>query len=111
MKKIGFILIVIVLLLIINNLIHSIYDLWQKQGLLTQAQNQLSAEQLRNTKLKTEILHAQSPQFIDEEARNKLFLVKPGEQEVLISQDLLSKSPQKQAQNLPNWQKWLKLFF
>lgn len=111
MKKAGFILIVIVLLFIINNLVHSIYDLWQKQGLLTQAEKQLSAEKLKNTKLKTEISRAKSPQFIDEEARNKLFLVKPGEQEVLISKDLLSKSPQKQAQNIPNWQKWWQLFF
>jgi cell division protein FtsB len=111
MKKAGFILIVIVLLLIINNLIHSIYDLWQKQDLLTQAQKQLSVEKLKNATLKTEISNAKSAQFIDEEARNKLFLVKPGEQEVLISQDLISKSPQKQAQDFPNWQKWLKLFF
>lgn len=111
MKKTGFILIVIVLLLIINNLVHSIYDLWQKQSLLTEAQNQLSAEKLKNTKLKTEISKAKTSQFIDEEARNKLFLVKPGEQQVLISQDLISKSPQKQAQNLPNWQQWLNLFF
>ena len=111
MKKASFILIVIVLLFIINNLLHSIYDLWQKQDLLTQAQKELSTEKLKNTKLKAEILNAKSPQFIDEEARNKLFLVKPGEQEVLISQDLISKSPQKQTQNIPNWQKWFKLFF
>jgi len=111
MKKIGFILIVIVLLFVINNLAHSIYDLWQKQSLLTDAQNQLSAEKLKNTKLKAEISKANTPQFIDEEARNKLFLVKPGEQEVLISQSLISKSSQKQAQVLPNWQRWFKLFF
>lgn len=111
MRKISFILIVIVLLFVINNLAHSIYDLWQKQSLLTQAQNQLSAEKLKNTKLKTEISKANTPQFIDEEARNKLFLVKPGEQKVLISKDLISKSTQKQVQALPNWQQWLNLFF
>lgn len=112
MKKAIYILIVIVLILIINSLVHSIYDLWHKQDLLTSAQNELQKEQLQNQKLKAQLSNAQSSQFIEEQAHNKLFLVKPGEQEVLISQNLLNKNqPQKQAQNLPNWQRWLNLFF
>jgi len=112
MKKTIFIIIVIVLLLIINSLIHSIYDLWHKQDLLTSAQKELESERFKNQKLKAELSYVQTPNFIDEQARNKLFLVKPGEQQVLISKDLISKSKaQKQEENLPNWQKWLNLFF
>jgi cell division protein FtsB len=112
MKKAAFILIVLILLFIINGLLHSIYDLWHKQDLLTSAQKQLSQEQLKNQKLKAELSFTNSPQFIEEQAHDKLFLVKPGEQEVLIAPDLKSKSePQKQIQNIPNWQKWLQLFF
>jgi cell division protein FtsB len=111
-KKAGFILIVIVLLLIINSLLHSIYDLWQKQDLLTSAQKQLDLEKLKNAKLKGELSYAQTPQFIDETAHNKLLLVKPGEQQVLISQKLINQNQvQKKQQNIPNWQKWLNLFF
>jgi len=112
MKKAAFIITVIVLLVIINSIAHSIYDLWHKQDLLTSAQKQLQEERLKNQKLKGELSYAKSPQFIEEEAHNKLFLVKPGEQEVLISQTLKNQNqPQKQGQNIPNWQKWLNIFF
>lgn len=112
MKKALYIVTVIVLLLIINSLINSIYNLWHKQDLLTSAQKQLQSEQQKNQKLKGELSYVQSQQFIEEEAHNKLFLVKPGEQEVLISQKLANDSPaSKKSQNLPNWQQWLNLFF
>ncbi len=112
MKKAAFILIVLILLFIINGLLHSIYDLWHKQDLLTVAQKQLTQEQLKNQKLKAGLSYVNSPQFIEEQAHDKLFLVKPGEQEVLVSPDLLNKGQvQKQTENIPNWQKWLNLFF
>jgi cell division protein FtsB len=111
MKKAIFILIVLVLLFIINGLAHSIYDLWHKQDLLTTAQRELSIEKMENQKLKGELSYVKNQSFIEEQARNKLFLVKPGEQEVLISPDLSQTQAKQQAQNIPNWQKWLKLFF
>jgi cell division protein FtsB len=112
MKKALYIVIVIVCLLIINGLLRSIYDLWSKQDLLVSAQKELEAEKLKNAKLKGELSFVQSDQFIDETAHNKLFLVKPGEQQVLISKDLISKNEaKKRAENIPNWQKWLQLFF
>ena len=97
----------------INGLLHSIYDIWHKQDLLTAAQKTLDREKLLNQKLKGELSYAQTPQFLEEQAHNKLFLVKPGEQEVLISPNLIKgqNQPQKQNQNIPNWQKWLNLFF
>jgi cell division protein FtsB len=112
MKKAAFILIVLVLLFIINGLAHSIYDLWHKQDLLTSVQRQLSQEKLQNQKLKSGLSYVKTPQFIEEQAHDKLFLVKQGEQEVLISQALQKQNqPQKQSQNTPNWRKWLQLFF
>ncbi len=112
MKKAVFILIVIVCLLIINSLVRSIYDLWNKQDLLVSAQKDLEAEKLKNARLKGELSYVQSNQFIEETAHNKLFLVKPGEQQVLISKDLINKEKsEKQKENIPNWQKWLNLFF
>jgi cell division protein FtsB len=112
MKRIAFVLLVIVLLLIINGLIHSIFDLWQKQDLLTSAQKELNLEQLKNTKLKSNLSYVQSQQFIDVEARNKLFLAKPGEQQVFISSDLTNANKEvTKREDIPNWQKWLQLFF
>lgn len=112
LKKAAFIVIVIVFLLVINNLIHSIYNIWNKQDLLTQAQKELIREQEKNRKLKAELSYVQTQKFIEEEARNKLFLVKPGEQEVLLPSSSSSNQSQKRREaEIPNWQKWLKLFF
>jgi len=112
MKKAGFILIIVILLLIINGLFHSIYDLWQKQDLLTSAQNELDAQRLKNSKLKADLSYVQSQQFIDEEARNKLFLAKPGEKDVIIPNNITVGDKKSQnSDNIPNWQKWLNLLF
>jgi cell division protein FtsB len=109
-KKVIFILILIVLLVVINNLVHSIYDIWSKQDLLNQAQKALTKEESKNQKLKAELSYVQTQKFIEEEARNKLFLVKPGEEQVLIPNKVLE-SQKKQEIQTPNWQKWLNLFF
>jgi cell division protein FtsB len=114
MKKAAFILIVLILLFIINGLLHSIYDLWHKQDLLTSAQKNLERAKMQNQKLKGELSYVQTPQFVEEQAHDKLFLVKPGEQEVLIAPDLTrgQNQPSKPtSQNVPNWQQWLQLFF
>jgi len=114
MKKAVYIVIVIVLLLMINGLLHSIYDIWHKQDLLTSAQKQLEREKQENQKLEGELSYAQTPQFLEEQAHDKLFLVKPGEQYVLISPNLLknqNQSAKPVQRNIPNWQQWLNLFF
>ena len=112
MKKAIFIFTIIILGIIISNLLHSIYDLWHKQDLLSSAKKQLEMEKLKNSKLKGELSYVESQQFVDETARNKLFLAKPGEQQVLISKDLIKTNNQVvNKENIPNWQKWWKLFF
>ncbi len=112
MKKVLAIFVVIACLLIINNLIHSIYSLWQKRDLVTSAQEELNKAKEQNRVLKSKLSLVDSPQFVEEEARNKLFLVKPGE-EILITKDLpnASSSAQSNGNGKPNWQKWWELFF
>jgi cell division protein FtsL len=111
-KKFLYILFVIVLLVVINNLAHSIYDLWHKQDLLTAAQKQLDLEKRENNKLKAELSNVQSPEFIQEQARDKLFMSKPGEEDVLIPKNLIGTEKSKNPPDLrPNWQKWTDLFF
>ena len=56
MKKAIFILIALILLFAINGLLHSIYDLWHKQDLLTTAQKELVSEKLKNKKIKAGII-------------------------------------------------------
>ncbi len=114
MKRIIFIIIFLVAIFIIKSLVSSIYTLWHKKDLITEAKRELSLEKKRNQDLKDKLSVVQSPQFIEEQARNKLFLSKPNEQEIIIPKDLLKITdsqdvkPQKEA---PNWKKWLNLFF
>ncbi len=111
MKKIIFIIAIIISLLIIKNLVFSIYGLWQKQDLFVQAQKETEKEKKRNAELKSSISIAKSPQFIEEQARNKLFLVKPGESEIILPKSDNKGSSHAQPQNIPNWEKWFRLFF
>lgn len=79
--------------------------------MLTSAQKQLALEKAKNQKLKAELSYVQTDQFVEQEAHNKLFLVKPGEQEVLLPSQTAQKGATALNQRIPNWQKWLNLFF
>lgn len=110
MKKVLFIIIVIVLLLIINDLSRSIYDIWQKKDFVTKAEKELNFQKQENNRLKSELSYAQTPEFIEKEARNKLFMVKKGEQKILIPKESKDQEEAKK-ESLPNWKQWWNLFF
>src|SRR5258706_15956924 len=113
MKRILYILFIILSIAIIASLINSIYTLWHKKNLLVQAQKQLVEEKKRHIELEKKLSVVKSPQFIEEEARNKLFLVKPGESELLIPSDSLPREQgavKSTKNDKPNWQQWLDLF-
>lgn len=109
-KKILFFVAIALCLVVINGLARSIYDLWHKQDLVVKAQNNLEKERKENQKLKSQLKYAASSQFIEEEARNKLFMVKPGESGVILPSDLGLKKHLASGKELSNWQKWLSLF-
>jgi cell division protein FtsB len=113
-KKIAFFTIIVILLLTINNLVHSIYTIWQKQDLIIQAQENLAAEKEENRRLKKDIAQVNKPQFVESEARDKLLLAKPGEGIVILPKDQLAtktSAPPKIQDKRQNWQKWLDTFF
>lgn len=113
-KKIAFFIVILILLLTINNLIHSIYAIWQKQDLIIQAEKNLAVEKEENQKLKKDIAQVNRPQFIESEARNKLLLAKPGEGIVILPKDQLatnSSTPNHVVDNRANWKKWWDIFF
>lgn len=53
--------------------------------------------------------------FVEQEARNKLFLQKPGESRVIVDKRLieaiLGKKTAVKEEQKPSWQKWWELFF
>lgn len=114
MKRIIFLATIIISIFVINNLVHSIYNLWTKQDLLVKTQKDLEGRKKENKELKDQLSVAQSEQFVEKEARNKLFLVKEGESRVILDKNALKASESAKSQEkdqLPNWQKWWELFF
>ncbi len=111
MKKIASILVLIVAILIIQSLVRSIVSLWQKRDVVQSAAHQLTIEKKEYGQLQIRLKQVETTQFLEEEARNKLFLAKPGEnQAILPSLDSTPSASQKEDAT-PNIVKWLHLFF
>ncbi|HVF69724.1 MAG TPA: septum formation initiator family protein [Xanthomonadales bacterium] len=113
-KKIGFFIIIITSLVIINSMTRSIYTLWQKKHLVEDSRLEMEEQRRKNQELRNKLNEIDRPQFVEEEARNKLFLVKPGEQVVVMSEKDLKateSSKPKPKDTRPNWKKWWDLFF
>lgn len=87
MKKIVVAIILIISLVIINNLVRSIFNLWQKQELVGKTEQELRREQVLNDNLKQQFSQVIKQDYIEKEARNKLFMVQPGEEVVFLPQD------------------------
>jgi len=85
------------------------YSLWQKGEIVKSAQEERSVEEQRNRDLKKKLEFSQSQQFIERQAREKLGLAKPGETVVIMSQSPATQSGVIEV--LPNWKRWLNLFF
>ena len=113
MKRILFVLFIVISLIIIYNFFSSIYRLLSKKNVLIQAQTELAKEQHENADLKKQLKHVKNPNFVEEQARDKLFFIKPGEKTVIIPQSLLPTPTATPAHAIikPHWQQWLDLFF
>lgn len=112
MKKIIFVILLILALVSIVNSVNSIYVLLRKRDLLLAAKKSLTKEQQDNKNLKKQLQSVSSTAFIEEEARNKLFFVRPGEHTVFIAKSLVE-TPTPHASKpveMPNWQQWIQVF-
>jgi cell division protein FtsB len=113
-KKVVFFGIVLASFFVINSLVHSIYNLWQKNDLVVKAKQDLEKEKKENKTLKKKLDTVKQPQFVEEEARNKLFLAKPGEGIIVIPTNYQHASPSATPpppDTRPNWQQWWHVFF
>lgn len=90
----------------------STWDLYSRNDLIIEREKVFRQVRQKNIELKKRLAEAESPEFIEREARNKLGLGKPGETLVLMVNNEQSASKPAQVQDRrPNWQKWWKLFF
>lgn len=114
MKKVLYLLILIISLFIINNLVHSIANLWQKHDLISDAQVELQKVKNEHEKLQDQLNEVKRSDFVEEEARNKLFMVKPGEKVVILGGGEEEKTASTQSSSSsprPIWQQWWQMFF
>ncbi len=109
-KKLAYLIVVIICLVLIHNLIVSTYNLWHKQDLVTAAQNNLAHEKAENQRLKSQLKVVGSSGFMEEQARNELFMVKPGESGVILPSNIGDKKGERKVVVLSPWQAWLKAF-
>ncbi|MEX0617129.1 MAG: septum formation initiator family protein [Candidatus Woykebacteria bacterium] len=89
-------------------------SIWDSYGKLKRISETKSKEQvlISDTKrLKKELAERQSKEFIEEEARNKLGLSKPGETIYVVDGEKKETSNERvEGKSLANWQLWLKVF-
>jgi len=69
--------------------------------------------QTEHEELETQAQDATTSAYLEEVARNKLGLVKEGETVVLLDKQQITNNKEQIAEqeNLPNWKRWVKLFF
>jgi cell division protein FtsB len=114
MKKVALGVILIISLIIINNLARSIYNLWQKQELVTTTEKELEREKKVNANLKKQAAAVKDPDYLEKVARDKLFLAKPKEEVVILPKEpsgnekAIAKA--KRIGTTPHWKEWLLLF-
>jgi len=92
-------------------------DLWRLIGASRRVkimEEKVAELEKEKKKLSSKYKYYQSLEFIEEEARNKLNMAKPGETIVVLPPNLsetLNHSKIQTEAPLPNWKKWWNLFF
>ncbi len=113
-RYIGLFIIVMVVGLILLGLGKQIGTALQAGKRLDTAAQQVDLLQQQNRQLKQKLAEVQKYNFIEQIARNKLNMGKPGETVVVIPEKAINQvlGAQKTLPEikLPNWQGWLKLF-
>lgn len=102
----------IVSILMCVGLLRSILENFQRTDLVGQRQLALQEEEQKNATLRDQLRNATSAAFIEEEARNKLGLVRQGDTVVFLSNPSPNETlPEQKISNLTRWQQWWSLFF
>ena len=102
--------------LLLVNLSHSLLDLYQSNKRISSQQQQKKQLETDISALKNNIGYLQSNEYLEEEGRNKLYLVKPGEMMVVLPENLSSEGGSQSLsrvsnKSFTNQQKWFDLFF
>jgi len=105
--------VILVSLTTIVTVAFSLVDLWRRKDTVHSRKDVLSG--LENIRLKKQLEEAQSPDFVERQARDKLGFAREGETVVLLPKPTIATESEigeeKEETPLPSWKKWWKLFF
>ncbi len=107
MKKVITIIIVVFCVFSAIRSAQEIISLLQKRSIVLQARDHLAYLQQKNAKLKSQMNQAQDPNFVQEQARDKLFLSLPNETRILVATGSGEQTIEGKPVVLPTWQQWL----
>ena len=110
MKKILSIIAIIILVIVIKNNISSITRTLEDENTTANLKGQLAKEQEKNQFLKERLFYVKTNQFVEDEAREKLGMSKPGEYVVIAPTSAPLNNEKIEINAKPNWRRWLDLF-
>lgn len=85
---------------------------YKKSGsALSKLEEKLALEKKKNLYLKEKLFYVKTDQFVQDQAKNKLGMLKNGEYFVIAPTATPLNSPVQTLNTEPNWRKWWKLFF
>lgn len=113
-KKVVLGIVIVLALVIAYKLLVQISDALKSSERLSKQAEAVYKLEAKNKQLKKKLSEVQSADFIEQQARDKLGLGKPGETVVIIPEDkikeVLGTSGSAEVR-LPNWLGWLKVFW
>ncbi len=99
------------ILLLLASTVQAIASFWHDGQKVTDKEREVAQVRAENDRLKRAIAEVETPEHVEEVARDKLNLAKPGEVVVIVPSELVSATGSVGRQTLPNWQRWARLFW
>ncbi len=111
LKKIFAFIVIVFLLIVIKNMITSIFELQNNSQIVSRLKNEELEQKKREQFLNEQLYYVKSNEFVEKQARERLGMVKEGEYIVLAPPSSSDNNPTETKENTPNWKKWLEMFF
>ncbi len=109
--------VILVCLFIIQGLSRGLIELSAQERRLGRAQSDLKNLKQKEVELKQQLEYFRSDEYVEKIARDKLLMAKPGETVLILPKEtknsvfsIQNSELDNPADDLPNWQKWAKLF-
>lgn len=111
MKRIIPFFLLLILLFLLKNVVVSIHQNLTNESPASKLDSQLLEEKKKSQFLQQRLFYVTKDEFIENEARTKLGMVKEGER-IIIAPTIPPENQQPTRIDLrPNWKKWWDLFF